>query len=100
MIVQQFFLNTFRKQKKRNQGMDCFCREASRYCTGERVDKGSKILDENKDKYVRPNEKTESLLSGLICCPICGKTCLHTVRVDAIQKANQDFIQVSDQESG
>ena len=32
-----------------------------------------KILDENKDKYVRPNEKTESLLSGLICCPICGK---------------------------
>lgn len=32
-----------------------------------------RILEENKDKYVRPNEKTESLLSGLICCPICGK---------------------------
>ena len=35
--------------------------------------KVQKILEENKDKYVRPNEKTESLLSGLICCPICGK---------------------------
>lgn len=31
------------------------------------------ILQENKDKYVRPNEKTQSLLSGLIACPYCGK---------------------------
>jgi len=31
------------------------------------------ILQENKDKYNRPNEKTNSLLSGLIACPYCGK---------------------------
>lgn len=31
------------------------------------------ILQENKDKYKRPNEKTNSLLSGLIACPYCGK---------------------------
>jgi len=32
-----------------------------------------KILMENKSNYSRPNIKTESLLSGLIVCPICGK---------------------------
>lgn len=31
------------------------------------------VLQENKDKYKRPNEKTNSLLSGLIACPYCGK---------------------------
>lgn len=31
------------------------------------------LLQGNKDKFVRPNEKTESLLSGLIVCPLCGK---------------------------
>ena len=31
------------------------------------------ILQENKDKYKRPNEKTNSLLSGLIACPYCRK---------------------------
>ena len=31
------------------------------------------ILQENRDKYVRPNEKTQSLLSGLIACHYCGK---------------------------
>jgi Site-specific recombinases, DNA invertase Pin homologs len=32
-----------------------------------------KILQENKDKYKQPNEKTHSLLSGIIACPYCGK---------------------------
>lgn len=31
------------------------------------------ILQENRDKYMRPNEKTRSLLSGLITCPYCRK---------------------------
>lgn len=31
------------------------------------------ILTQNKNNYSRPNTKTESLLSGLIACPICGK---------------------------
>lgn len=31
------------------------------------------ILTENKSSYSRPNTKTESLLSGLIACPVCGK---------------------------
>ncbi|PYG88700.1 site-specific DNA recombinase [Ruminiclostridium sufflavum DSM 19573] len=34
------------------------------------------ILEENKDKYIRPNEKTHSLLSGLIACPYCGRNLL------------------------
>jgi len=33
-----------------------------------------KILYENKSKYARPNKKTNALLSGLIVCPVCGKT--------------------------
>jgi len=32
-----------------------------------------KILTENKSNYSRPNVKTESLLSSLIACPLCGK---------------------------
>ena len=31
------------------------------------------ILRENRDRCKRPNEGTESLLSGLIACPLCGK---------------------------
>lgn len=38
-----------------------------------------KILNENKSNYSRPNTKTESLLSGLVACPICGKN-LYTHR--------------------
>lgn len=30
------------------------------------------ILQSNKDKYNRPHESTESLLSGILLCPICG----------------------------
>jgi len=41
--------------------------------------KAQYILQENKDKYTRPNEKTHSLLSGLIACPYCGKN-LFTYR--------------------
>lgn len=32
------------------------------------------ILSDNRDKFTRPNEITESLLSGLIVCPSCGKS--------------------------
>lgn len=31
------------------------------------------IMKDNREKHQRPNEKTESLLSGLIACPLCGK---------------------------
>jgi len=31
------------------------------------------ILSDNRDKFTRPNEITESLLSGLIVCPCCGE---------------------------
>ncbi len=37
------------------------------------------ILTENRSKFSRPNEKTQSLLSGLIACPFCGKS-MHTFR--------------------
>ncbi len=37
------------------------------------------ILKENASKFFRPNEKTQSLLSGLIACPLCGKS-MHTCR--------------------
>jgi site-specific DNA recombinase len=32
-----------------------------------------KILEDNRDRHKRPKEKTQSLLSGLIACPVCGK---------------------------
>lgn len=31
------------------------------------------VLDENRDRFNRPKESTQSLLSGLICCPLCGE---------------------------
>lgn len=34
--------------------------------------KAKRILQANKDKYIRPNGRTESLLSGLLKCPACG----------------------------
>jgi site-specific DNA recombinase len=34
------------------------------------------IMSDNQDKFSRPNEKSQSLLSGLIACPNCGKNLL------------------------
>lgn len=31
------------------------------------------VLEENRDRFKRPKENTQALLSGLICCPSCGK---------------------------
>lgn len=41
--------------------------------SGKKWIQTQEILQSNKDKCMRPNEQTLSLLSGIIVCPVCGK---------------------------